>query len=181
MPKIGMRIIKSALAVFVCCVIDYFRGEGYPFYSAIAAILCMQKEVGKGINVAKNRMVGTCIGGVCGYLALLLVNQPIFAHELIRYALLSLCIVPVMYITILLKKQNATYITCVVFLCVTITHGSDVSPALFAFNRVVDTFIGILVSLCINQTIFVFKEVEEMEENAEKENTLKTDIHHKNH
>lgn len=161
MPKIGMRIIKSALAVFICCVIDYFRGSGYPFYSAIAAILCMQKEIGKGIDIAKNRMIGTCIGGFCGYLALLLVNQDIFAHELIRYAILSLCIIPVMYITLLIKKQSATYITCVVFLCVSITHGSDISPELFALNRVIDTFIGIIVSLIINNTLFVFKEVEE--------------------
>lgn len=169
MPKIGMRIIKSALAVFICCLIDYYRGSGYPFYSAIAAILCMQKEIGKGIDVAKNRMIGTCIGGICGYLALRLVNLDIFSNELIRYALLSLCIIPVMYITILIKKQSATYITCVVFLCVTITHGSDVSPELFAFNRVIDTFIGIIVSLVINNTVFVFKEVEEeIEEEASK-------------
>lgn len=169
MPKIGMRIIKSALAVFICCVIDYFRGSGYPFYSAIAAILCMQKEVGKAVDVAKNRMIGTCIGGLCGYLALLLMNHDIFAHELLRYAVLSICIIPLMYITLLIKKQSATYITCVVFLCVTISHGNDISPELFALNRVMDTFIGIIVSLLINQTLFVFKEVETaIEEEVEK-------------
>lgn len=160
MPKIGMRIIKSTLAVFVCCVIDYFRG-GYPFYSAIAAILCMQKEVGKDFEIAKNRMIGTCIGGLCGYLALLLVDLPYFSQELVRYGILSLCIIPVMYITLLIKMQSATYITCVVFLCITITHGNDVSVELFAINRVIDTFIGIIVSLIINRTFFVFKEEEE--------------------
>lgn len=157
MPKIGMRIIKSAIAVNICCIICLLRG-GMPFYSSIAAILCMQKESGKAKVVAINRMVGTCIGGLCGYLALLVLKLPLFTNLYISYSFLSLCIIPLMYLTIVLKKQSATYITCVVFLCVTITHGGDVSPQLFALNRVIDTFIGIIVSLCINKIMFEYHE-----------------------
>ena len=45
MPKIGMRIIKSAVAVFICFLIYLIRGEGLPFYSTIAAIMCMQPGI----------------------------------------------------------------------------------------------------------------------------------------
>ena len=45
-PKIGLRMIKSAVAVFLCFVIYLLRGQhGMPFYSAIAAVLCMQPYV----------------------------------------------------------------------------------------------------------------------------------------
>ena len=35
-PKIGMRLIKTAVAVFLCFLVDFFRDGGTPFYSAIA-------------------------------------------------------------------------------------------------------------------------------------------------
>lgn len=162
MPKIGMRIIKSAIAVNICCVICALRG-GMPFYSSIAAVLCMQKESGRAKTVALNRMIGTCIGGVCGYLALLVLKNSFLTNEYAAYTFLSLCIIPLMYITVLLHKQSATYITCVVFLCVTITHGADVSPGLFALNRVIDTFIGIIVSLLVNKMIFEYHDEKEIE------------------
>ena len=31
LPKIGMRIVKSAIAVFLCFVIHLLRGRGCPF------------------------------------------------------------------------------------------------------------------------------------------------------
>ena len=37
-----------------------------------------------------------------------------------------------------------------VFLSVTISHGADVNPYLFAINRIIDTLIGIAVSLAVN-------------------------------
>ena len=65
LPKIGMRIVKSALAVFVCLLIDRLRG-GMPFYAAIAAILCMQPDVANSLKTAANRVIGTLVGGLAG-------------------------------------------------------------------------------------------------------------------
>ena len=44
LPKLGMRIVKSAVAVFLCFVIYMIRGRGVPFYSAIAAVLDVYKR-----------------------------------------------------------------------------------------------------------------------------------------
>ena len=63
LPRPGLRMLKSALAVFLCFLIDTLRGGGVPFYSAIAAILCMQPDVQGGLRVGLNRVVGTLIGG----------------------------------------------------------------------------------------------------------------------
>ena len=152
MPKIGLRIVKSSIAVFLCFVIYLLRGRsGVPFYSAIAAILCMQPYVSNSLKTAWNRTAGTLIGGVCG-LAVLLVERFWIPADwvLIQYFLIALAIVPIIYITVLLKKTTASYITCVVFLSITVSHGADVSPWLFAIDRVLDTLIGIFVSLGVN-------------------------------
>lgn len=150
LPKIGMRIVKSALAVFLCLLIDRVRG-GMPFYSAIAAILCMQPDVANSLKTAANRVIGTLIGGLFGMLALtFFVRFLPDPQSLLRCFLLALMIVVLMYVTVLLKKPSATYITCVVFLSITVAHGSDQVPYVFALNRVLDTLIGIGVSLIIN-------------------------------
>ena len=49
-----------------------------------------------------------------------------------------------------MRKSALTNITCVAFLSVTITHGTDPSISNFAFNRIVDTLIGVFVSFFIN-------------------------------
>ena len=150
LPKIGMRIVKSAVAVFLCFLIDRLRG-GVPFYSAIAAILCMQPDVTGSLKVGLNRVVGTLIGGVCGMLTLsLFVRFLPDPDSLLRYAVLSLSIIPLIYITVLLRQNSAAYITCVVYLSITVAHGVDLVPYAFALNRVLDTLIGIAVSLGVN-------------------------------
>ena len=152
LPKVGMRIIKSAVAVFFCFVIYLLRGQqGVPFYSAIAAVLCMQPYVSGSVKVALNRTLGTVIGGAAGML-ILLVEQRFFPPGwlLLRYLLISAMIVVLIYVTVLIKKTTASYITCVVFMSITVSHAMDVNPYLFALDRVIDTLIGIFVSLGVN-------------------------------
>ena len=154
-PHVGMRLVKTSMAVFLCFVVYLLRGEqGIPFYSAIAAILCMQWEIKNSFSVAWNRVVGTLIGGFSGmgvlYLYwLFLWDKP----AILWYLLVSLCIIPLIYLTVALHKGTAAYITCVVFLCITISHGMDVSPYRFAIDRMIDTGIGILVSLAVNAAL----------------------------
>lgn len=147
-----MRIIKSAISVLLCFIMSILRGpQGIPFYSAIAAILCLQPDLSNSKKVASNRIVGTLIGGVCGMLVLLLERRFIPTNiQLLQYLLVSICIIPLIYITVLTKQTGAAYITCVVFMSVTISHGADVNPYLFALNRILDTLIGIFVSLGVN-------------------------------
>ncbi len=151
-PKIGMRMIKSSVAVFICFLIHMLRGgEGDPFYSVIATILCMQPQVENSRKVAFNRIFGTLIGAMVGIFVLLIQQNVIPANWiLVKYILVSFAIIPTIYITLLFKKPTASYISCVVLMSLTIIHGTDSSPFGFAYNRVVETIIGILVSLAVN-------------------------------
>ena len=150
-PKIGMRMIKTAIAVFLCFLVDFFRDGGTPFYSAIAAILCMQPEIGSSVKVGKERIIATIIGGIVGMGMLAFERyavpiQPI----LVRYSVISIMVIVLMYITILLKKPSCAYLSCVVFMSVVISHVADANIYVFAFNRILDTLIGIFVAIVIN-------------------------------
>lgn len=154
LPKVGMRMIKSSIAVFVCFLISFLRPDGMPFYSAIAAILCMQPDVSDSIKIALTRTVGTLIGGILGIFVLLIFQSKLLPEMLLlKYFIVSLLIIPLIYITVLFKKPSASYITCVVFLSVVISHGNDINPFMFGINRIIDTLLGIGVSIIINTLI----------------------------
>ena len=59
-------------------------------------------------------------------------------------------IAPLIFLADFMRKSALTNITCIAFLSVTITHGTDPSISNFAFNRIFDTLIGVFVSFFIN-------------------------------
>lgn len=156
MPKIGLRIMKSSLAVGVCFLISLVRSQGIVFYSCIAAVLCIQQDVSGSKKVAINRVKGTLLGGSVGMLVLFIEKSFLPMDTLLpRYLLISVMIIPVIYLTVLLKMTTASYISCVVFMSITVSHAFDVNPLLFATNRMIDTLIGIFVALAFNTIHFL--------------------------
>ncbi|MEG2658142.1 MAG: aromatic acid exporter family protein, partial [Clostridiales bacterium] len=152
LPLIGMRIFKSAIAVFICLSLNILRGSnGLPFYSAIATVLCMQPYVGNSLKVALNRVWGTIIGAIFGCVILLIeINLIPHTPIIIHYLVVSFTVIPIIYTTVVLGKKEASYIACVAFLSVTVTTMVGTSPFFFAAERVVDTIIGISVALVVN-------------------------------
>ena len=95
MPKVGMRMVKSAIAVFLCFVVFIIRGNnGIPFYSAIAAVLCMQPEVSDSMSKGKSRIISTLIGGCLG-MVMLYFFQTYFTYQqdFLRYTIYPIMII----------------------------------------------------------------------------------------
>lgn len=155
MPRVGMRIFKTFVSVFLCLCLNLLMwDDGIPFYSAIAAILCMQTDASNSMKAAVNRTVGTFIGGIFGMIVLVLLRdvipQDLYGYRFWEYLIVSLCVIPLIRATVIVQKPAAAYITCVVFLSITISHGTDANPYFFALNRILDTLLGIFVSLGVN-------------------------------
>lgn len=154
LPPIGARIIKSSVAVALCMVIYYFRtllpvGNGIPFYSALAALWCMQPFQGTTKSNASQRSIGTLTGAVFGLVFILLLRCIGLTEPILVYLLASAIIVPVIYLTVITDNRNASFFSCVVFLSISLTHSFD-DNYLFVLNRVLDTFIGIGIGLAVN-------------------------------
>lgn len=148
-PSIGLRMFKSTIGVLLSFVIYYLRGkQGTPFYTCIALLQCMRNENEDVKMISLQRIVGTLIGSIYGLLMITLFNN---TFEMTRYLIISIFIIPVIYTTIIIKKTNAAYFACVVFLSITINHISDSNPYLFVYNRALDTMIGIFLSIIINR------------------------------
>ncbi len=150
LPPLGLRIIKSSFGVLCGFLIYYLRGcQGTPFYTALAVMWCMRPTIKTSKQMALQRTIGTFIGGIYGLLILIIVIH-YQLNMFINLMLSSLMIIPIIYTTLLIKKKNASYFACVVFLSIVVNHVADSQPYLFVFNRVLDTLIGIILGLIIN-------------------------------
>ncbi|AOY75356.1 hypothetical protein BJL90_05245 [Clostridium formicaceticum] len=64
--KIGLRTIKTGIAVTVSLVISNMLRIESPFFAAIAAIIAMQPTVSDSWKTGVNRILGTVIGAIVG-------------------------------------------------------------------------------------------------------------------
>ena len=164
LPRIGMRIVKSAIGVFICFLIDMLRGgSGIVFYSQLAVLWCIRDYISETIRFAVQRTIGTILGALWG-LVIIVGRQRILTKigvlpsgvsdfvnsDVIISLITSLSIVLILYITVLLKQKQASYFSCVVFLSIVVNHAMDINPYMFVWNRFLDTMIGIIVGVCLN-------------------------------
>lgn len=150
--KVGGRTTKTVVAVFLCLLTGIIRKSDTAFYAAIAAVLCIQRTSEDSLREAFNREMATVIGGIWGMLVLLFErNVWCSPYEALRYLFLSLLLIPIINLSVLIKREKGTFLMCVVFLCITVTHGNDESPLSFGIARILDTTIGIVIALMINQ------------------------------
>lgn len=154
LPKIGLRTIKSAIAVFLCLALLPHE----PFFACLTAVICLQDTVANSIHMAINRGVGTILGGIIGLLFLYVCQfinyniNNIITSKLLIYLLISIGIITTIYTCNILKRQGAINVSCIVFLAITTTYAYD-SPLYYAANRAFETFMGIIISILVNTFI----------------------------
>ncbi len=111
-PRVGMRMVKTAVAVFLCFAIDAFRGGGIPFYSAIAAVLCLQPSWQGSTQKARERTVATFLGGLAGMLVLAAERSWFPTIPALGwYALVAACLIPLLSLTVVLSRLAGVPLT----------------------------------------------------------------------
>ena len=184
--KIGMRIIKTAISVFIAVSIyvillivdnkvniehDNWQAPSNfytPFFAAIAAAYATHKNSKSSLKQAKIRSFGSIIGGYFAMIIVLVMefilidkinlnNTNFILYKLITFAIVSFGIIPLIFITVKFKQKEAVFISCLTYLSVTISIRNGGMPVLqFATNRVLSTIIGVGISLLVNN-ISAFK------------------------
>ena len=149
-PKIGMRMVKTAMAVAVCFLVYILGGErGAPVFAAIAAVICMQPQMENSVTVAFNRIAGTIAGAFFALVILYLLRYLPAELRLLRYPVISIAVIPVMYIMVMFHRTGAAALAAIVFLSTCLSRDGS-PPEINALQRSYETIIGILVSLGVN-------------------------------
>jgi uncharacterized membrane protein YgaE (UPF0421/DUF939 family) len=155
--SIGMRTVKTALAILVCLLI--FAGAKYlgvagdfdAFLALTAAVICMQDSVKASIRIGLNRLHGIVLGTLLG-MGVLYVD--LAAHQMIVHVfLVAVGAVVIIAVCNLLGMNQAIVMGCVVFFMITLQTTQGISPWMLGVHRFLDTMAGVVVAIAVNHLI----------------------------
>lgn len=158
-PKIGLRNIKTSVAVAVCLLLflpawAFDALPGYwallgPVNAVVATILCMQHSIESSWQVGLTRLLGTLIGGVAGCGAMLL--QQFLPHQGLLVPVIALGVMVLIWFCLLIRKPDACTVTVIVF-CIVVLMKPQPGAERYvsALFRMLETAVGILVAVGVN-------------------------------
>lgn len=143
--RIGMRAIKTALAVALSIWIAESLGLQNPAFAGYSAVVSMTTYVYESYHVSWNRMVSTTIGA---FFAVVFFNLD-FVNPLSMF----IGVLAIIYICNRFKWPNAISLACIVFVTIML-YSDDGSVLDYSLHRLFDTFVGLLVGFFINLFFF---------------------------
>lgn len=150
LPKLGLRNIKTAVAVTLCMIIFDLIHRDNPFFACVASVFCMKDTVSNSISMGKNRILGTMLGGIIGIILIFLCTNFQYLYS-IKSLVTGIGISISIYICTILKKPESVIVSCIVISGIMINYDSQVNSYVYAINRSIDTAIGVIVAIIINK------------------------------
>lgn len=143
--RIGMRAIKTALAVVIGLYISYLFNLNSPIFVSIAAVSSMKPSMSESLSDMKKRLFTCIFGVILGYLSSI-ISVPDFVEPLIA----GIGILITIYILSVVKMRDMTQLSCIVFVA---SFCSNSDKAFYAVNRILGTILGVLVGVLVNYFI----------------------------
>lgn len=138
---IGLRTLKTGLAIFLALLISNSSFISNPFYVAMGTVFALQSTVKNSFAVGRERLMGTLIGGFMGFLFACLPWQN---FPLVAFA-------AILTIVFCNQTKNTKAISISITICLSILISiEDQHPLTYSFFRMTDTGIGLLIGILIN-------------------------------
>lgn len=153
-PRVGMRIVKSAVAVFLCLFIYYLMGqEEIPFFLVMAALQSLQPYQKDVKEIAQQNVLGTMLGAGCSLVILLLqrfVLGSAHSEYLFYCVFVALGVAVTIYCAVVLGHGEIAQFSAVVYICIIMVHLDNESPFLYVLKRLTETLMGIGIGMAVN-------------------------------
>ena len=169
LPKIGMRKIKSLLAVSISFLLWQViriwlpQLEVHPLFGYVYSIIEMRDSAEKTKKFSKRRIKATLLGLALGLSALpLSVRFGVYAgggfsHLLIDMAIILTGILVTLWLAELLGCENLCGVAAVIFvICLVRDRSSSVNIYLYAILRVCQTLLGIFSAWVVNAQLLPY-------------------------
>ena len=163
LPRIGMRVIKTAVAVMLSYSIFVPFGLIYreelggvlgqigPLYACIACIICTQSTLGQTFQQGISRLIGVMVGGALGTATLLL--GAALDHPWVKMPILGAVCVAGVWICLLIKRPTACGMACILPCVILITGVTGPTRYYYAAARIIETVVGLLIALAVNAAL----------------------------
>ena len=151
-PKIGLRNLKTAIAATLCALI-YAIVDRNPTFACMSAVFAMNTNLQSSWKTGGNRLWGTIIGGFTGMLFFYFFKHfpQVFTHsELLSESFFLFAgIIVMIWISQFFGVNDSIPSGSVVFYIVMLLT-PDNEYVTYALNRMLDTGIGVLMSILVN-------------------------------
>lgn len=141
---IGMRSLKTGLAVFICFALYKILPLTEPTLAVLVAVMAIQNNIVDSVTFSKNRLIGTVLGTIIG----------IMYTQIAGDSLIFVAVGVIILITLLNTLNQSKNIVIALVLFVNIITGVvSGNPIIYGINRFANTFVGIAVGFLINYFI----------------------------
>lgn len=140
LKKVGMRTIKTGIAVGLCVFAGKYLVQN-PMFAGVGCVVSVQDTVKGSVKLGFNRILGTMIGGIVGYLSVLVASgDPIMS---------GLGVIATIYGCSTLKINSGIIVSSVTFLSIQLGVITD-NPGYYSIHRVIDTSVGVIIGVLVN-------------------------------
>lgn len=162
--RLGLRTIKTGLAVFLCLLIFHIFHREMPMIACLSAVFAMRQDVNTTMTFGASRIGGNLIGGILGLVYFLLTKQFDTAFTF------DLFIIPLMVMLLIIIADalnlNAGIIGASATFLMIIFTVSESQSFIYALNRVLDTVIGTVIAIATNHFFMPYQEKNKLENSA---------------
>lgn len=164
--RLGMRTIKTAIAVMLCILLFRFLNRGQPLIAALSAVFSLRQDLTTTLSFGKSRVLGNSIGGATAIIYFFM-KQYFHKDFLIELLVLPALVAFIIVLSDGINNNSGIISGIATMLLITLSVPQGES-FIFALDRVLDTFIGTLIAIFIN---FVLRPPEK-----EKQAEIKEDL-----
>ncbi|MDY3024764.1 FUSC family protein [Streptococcus pluranimalium] len=149
--KLGMRTLKSGLAVFFVILLFGLVGRDGIQIAALSAVFSLREDFGQSVHFGSSRVLSNSIGGL--YALLYFILSDFFAHHF----LVTLIFIPIF--TMLTIMTNVSFnntsgvisgVATMLIIALSVPAGDSI---LYALARVGETFVGVFVAIVVNTDV----------------------------
>lgn len=152
--RIGLRTIKTALAVMLAMVIvdSYGATTSKLIFAMLGAMEAVQPTFKASLRACLTQVVGVLMGALIGIILLQLPISHVVA------AGIGIVVVITLYNALGIRFAPSLPCLIVVTLCTT----PDIAPVTYAFGRIWDSMIGLGIGMAVNAIVFPYDNIHQV-------------------
>lgn len=149
--KLGMRTLKSGLAVFlVILLFGFFSRQGAQI-AALTAVFSLREDFDKSVHFGASRILGNSIGGAYA-LVFFILSQSFHEHPLVTLIVVPICVMLTIMTNVAMNNKSGIIggVAALLIITLSIPSGNAIQ---YVFIRVFETFVGVFIAILVNSDL----------------------------
>ncbi|MFC3927297.1 FUSC family protein [Streptococcus caprae] len=146
--KLGMRTLKSGIAVFLVILLFSLLGWQGTNIAALTAVFSLREDFDKSVHFGASRILGNSIGGLYAIAYFFLYD--LFGRSLwITLLVVPICAMLTIMTNVAVNNQAGIIgaVSAMLIISLSIPYGDSIE---YAVARVFETFIGVFIAIIVN-------------------------------